>query len=151
VRPERKRVCPVRTVFERSGGASVPGVPIHRVDFAASAPGDGLFASILVALTVGTVAGTSIPTPRFHSMAFSQADLDLANHQVMEGEEVIAQRCALIVRMRQDGEPTEEAEQDLKKLEQSLDQLKRHRDLVQSDLAYDRKLLGAKGGLGIGD
>lgn len=68
-------------------------------------------------------------------MPYTQVDLDLANHQVMEGETVVAEQRALIGRLRQDGEQTDEAQENLKMLEGTLDQLKRHRDLIQETLS----------------
>lgn len=69
------------------------------------------------------------------TMAYSAADLEMANHHVAQGERHVSMQEALIARLRDHGLPTAAAEELLVEFQAILQQHRAHRDMMSRSLA----------------
>ena len=71
-------------------------------------------------------------------MTYSQADIDLADSHVAQGERHVVQQEELIGRLRSSGLPTEAAEELLVLFRTTLNQHRTHRDYMLDSMAGSR-------------
>lgn len=71
-------------------------------------------------------------------MAYTAADLEMANHHVAQGEKHVQMQEALIERLRNHGLPTVMAEELLTEFQATLVQHRAHRDLMSRSLVQGR-------------
>lgn len=67
-------------------------------------------------------------------MTYTQADLDMAERHVLQGEDHIRKQKAIVAKLSADGQDTALAEQLLAEFEQSLEMHRTHRDQIQAQL-----------------
>lgn len=71
-------------------------------------------------------------------MAYSAADLQMADDHIAQGERHVVLQHALIERLKNHGLPTELATQLLADFEETLRQHREHRDLMIESIRKDR-------------
>jgi negative regulator of genetic competence, sporulation and motility len=67
-------------------------------------------------------------------MAYTAADIQMAEHHIAQGEQHVVRQEELISRLRQRGLPTNEAENLLEEFRATLAEHRAHRDLMVSSL-----------------
>lgn len=72
-------------------------------------------------------------------MAYTAADIEMANDHIAQGERHVAQQLELIARLRSRNLPTGEAEEFLEEFRATLVEHRSHRDLMLRSMEADSK------------